>query len=81
MKDVYDDIYLCIKKKTSPHYLCTKYDSFSTAEKVIFSDNFDEIQSSTILSVCRFVPSQFIPFIINHKLSNIMISSIIVKDK
>jgi hypothetical protein len=80
MKEEYDNIYLCIKKKTTSQYKCTKYDSYSTAEKVLFSENFDEIQSSAVLSVCKFVPNQFISFIINYKLSNIMISSVVVKD-
>lgn len=80
MKEAYDDIYLCIKKKTTSQYKCTKYYSYSTAEKVLFSENLDEIQSSVVLSVCKFVPNQFIPFIINYKLSSIMISSVIVKD-
>lgn len=81
MKEVYDDIYLCIKKKTSSQYLCTKYESYSTAENILFSENFDDIQSSAVLSVCKFIPNQFISFIINYKLSNMMISSIVVKDK
>ena len=81
MKNNFNDIYLCIKKKTSSQYRCTKYDSYSTADKMLFSENFDEIQSSVVLSVCKFVPNQFIPFIINYKLSNFMISSVIVNDK
>lgn len=81
MKDIYDDIYLCIKKRTSSQYKCTKYDSYSTAENVLFSENFDDIQSSAVLSICKFVPNKLIPFIINYKLSNIMISSVVVKDK
>jgi hypothetical protein len=73
-KNYYDRIYLCIEKDNDNHGLpikgfqCFQYHHFEEADTE-YNKNFSKHdRRSTIIPICKYVPSYFDTFIVNYKL-------------
>ena len=78
-------IYLCVKMKdkmkdkwefSSLHYNCIPFDTYEEADK-FYDSKYDKnkVESSTMMPVCKYVPSAFHPAILNYKLAKLFINA------
>jgi hypothetical protein len=80
-------VYLCLIHYDLIHYnqyfICKKYDTFKKADnayKNIYS-NSNLSGFSTMVPVCRYIPTYFHRFVLHYKLSNIFVKVRIQNDK
>ena len=71
--------YLCINKMDL-NFHCMPFETYEEADtyyiKQYKNNNIEhKIERSTIMPVCRFVPSLLHPFVLNYKLSKIFINA------
>lgn len=78
-------IYLCVKPRDkmeyfSLNYNCIKFDTYEEADKY-YNTKIDacNVESSTMMPVCKFVPEFLHPSILNYKLSKLFINAHISK--
>ena len=81
--------YLCIKPMDkmefwSLNFHCLPFETYQEADDYYnkqYKDNDIEykIERSTIIPVCKFVPSPLHPFVLNYKLSKIFINAEVEK--
>ena len=81
--------YLCIKPLDklefwSLNFHCMPFETYEDADNYYnkqYKNNEIEhkIERSTIMPVCRFVPSPLHPFVLNYKLSKLFINAEVIK--
>lgn len=71
-------VFLCIKKDII-HYECNKFNSFIEANNYFLENYKDVIITSTMISVCKYLPTFIQHYIINYKLRNLFVKSKIIK--
>ena len=74
-------IYLCVKIREkmdvfSLHYNCIPFDTYEEADK-FYDSNYDKtkVEYSTMMPVCKYVPTTFHPAILNYKLAKLFINA------
>ena len=75
-------IYLCVKmERFSLHYNCIPFTTYEEANN-FYNSNYDKgrVESSTMMPVCKYVPSAFHPAILNYKLAKLFINAHILSN-
>ena len=74
-------IYLCVKMRDnidffSRRYNCIPFDTYEDAD-TFYDNNYNKnkVESSTMMPVCKYVPSAFHPAILNYKLAKVFINA------
>lgn len=74
-------IYLCVKMRekmnlTSSHYNCIPFDTYEEADK-FYDSNYDKnkVEYSTMMPVCRYVPTALHSAVLNYKLAKLFINA------
>jgi hypothetical protein len=67
--------YLCIFDKEHDYinkkYNCVKFDTFTTAD-LYCSENINKYENqTTVIPVCKYIPTLFHKYILNYKIRNI----------
>lgn len=76
-------VYLCVKEKEKEkieHYFlnfkCIKFDTFEEADRYYKQKyNRQQAEYSTLMPLCRFIPSYFHEPVLNYKLSKLFINA------
>jgi hypothetical protein len=85
LKENASKIYLCVKMKdkmkdkwefSSLHYNCIPFNTYEEADN-FYNSNYDKgrVESSTMMPVCKYVPTTFHPAILNYKLAKLFINA------
>jgi len=74
-------IYLCVKMREQMDFIplqynCIPFDTYEEADK-FYNSNYDKnkVELSTMMPVCKYVPSAFHPAILNYKLAKLFINA------
>ena len=70
-------VFLCIKKDIN-RYDCKKFNNFLDANNYFIENYKDVIITSTMISVCKYLPLFIQKYILNNKLKNIFVKSNII---
>jgi hypothetical protein len=75
-------VYLCLIQYDQ-YFICKKYDTFKKADNayknIYLNDNL--FSMSTMIPVCRYIPTYFHRFVLHYKLSNIFVKVRIQNNK
>jgi hypothetical protein len=79
----YNKVYLCVKPLDKMEYYslncrCIPFDTYKEADDYYvnhFLKNNIEIQMSTLVPVCKYIPTAYQPVILNYKLSKLFINA------
>ena len=74
-------IYLCVKMREQKEFIplqynCIAFDTYEEADK-FYDSNYDKnkVEYSTMMPVCKYVPSAFHPVILNYKLAKVFVNA------
>ena len=68
---MFSKVYLCVKNNTHNKFTCKEFNDFLEADKY-FDDNYkNKVVSSTMIPVCRFIPTIIKRPVLQYKLSNL----------
>lgn len=65
-------IYLCVKQHYYQSYKCMKFEDYSQADSY-YKKNYKNNEISTLMPVCKYVPVMFHKYILEYKLSKLLI--------
>jgi hypothetical protein len=74
-----NSIFLCVKENNN-NFNCYKFNSFIEANNH-YKKKYDYNTSSTMISVCKYLPLFIQKFIIDYKLKNLFVKFKIITDK
>lgn len=83
----YSKVYLCIKPLDKMEFMsldftCMAFDTYREADDYYdkhYKNNDIKIEQSTLMPVCKYIPSHLHPFILNYKLAKLFINAEIKK--
>ncbi len=66
-------VYLCVKRQYYGSYTCMKFDNYSQADSYYKKNYKNQEIISTLMPVCKYVPNIFHKYILEYKLSKLLI--------
>ena len=65
-KEYYDRVYLCIEKNNQ--FECKKFETFESADNYFHDNHNPNVEKSTLIPLCKYVPNVFDKLILERKL-------------